>query len=237
MYVSSSIKDSPNYKIPKMTKKYFITATGTDIGKSFVTCHAIKQLKNKGKSVAALKPVISGFNINSDSDTSQILASLGLDKSMENIEAISPWRFDLPLSPDIAARQQGVSINFEELIEFCQKSALQDYLLIEAAGGVMVPLNEDYHSCHWMAKLDFKNILVAGSYLGSISHTLSAIESMRSYGAKLHAIIINQSQDCVGLEDMVETLKNFTDSRIYTVKHSIQENIEDITEMFGADHG
>ncbi len=194
--------------------KFFITATGTEIGKTFVTTALCRELIEDGKKVVALKPVISGYDYGDRrSDSALILQSLGKEVTEENVAKISPWRFTAPLSPNMAAGEEGKNISFEELVNFCKKHEEfdADILLVEGVGGVCVPLNDKYTVLDLMAELkDWKIILVTGSYLGSISHTLTAAHTLLASNIKLHAVIVNESENStVSLAETVNTLKNF----------------------------
>src|SRR5262245_55446687 len=98
----------------------FITATGTDIGKTFVTAGLIRHLRESGRSVEALKPVVSGFEETNAaaSDPAVLLAALG--RPMSDMESIAPWRFKTPLSPDMAAAREGRALDFAALVAFCR---------------------------------------------------------------------------------------------------------------------
>jgi len=205
-----------------MSKAFFITGTGTAIGKTYVTCSIIKQLKRSGKDVMAIKPVISGWEEASpENDTMQILSSLALEHSQENIERISPWRFNAPLAPSMAARLENLEIDYHALVEFCKNSTQShEYLLCEGAGGVIVPLTEKKTTLDLISDLGFKVVLVAGTYLGAISHTLTAVKSLEAVGAEIHSIIVNESEDGVAIDDTILELENFTKHSIYTLRRN-----------------
>ncbi|WP_294532475.1 dethiobiotin synthase [uncultured Rhodoblastus sp.] len=179
-----------------MAQRYFITSTGTGIGKTYVTAALIRQAKALGLTVAATKPVISGFDKReiAASDTGAILAALGEDLSPENVEKISPWRFAAPLAPSLAARAEGRSLDCAAL--FAQGRAFlrqdADLLLIEGVGGVMVPLDANNTVLDWVVALGAPTVLVVGDYLGTISHTLTAVEVLRMRGVELAAIVVSQ---------------------------------------------
>jgi len=120
----------------------FITATGTDVGKTFVAASLIRNLRQIGKDVIAIKPVVSGFDPAQagKSDPGILLDALGLPVTMDSIDLISPWRYRAPLSPDLAASMEGQRIDVDQVIAFCQ-SAIADnpgVVLIEGIGGIMV---------------------------------------------------------------------------------------------------
>jgi len=194
-------------------KRYFITSSGTDIGKTYALGALCESLIAKNKIVSALKPIISGFSYEclGDNDIIEILSSLKLPKTIENIEKISLYRLKEPLSPDIAARKAKLELNFDEIVKFCNKPVDADYQLIEGVGGVRVPINSNKTTLDLMESLKIPVILVVGSYLGAISHTLSAIDSLNSIRAKISVIIISETDGSEVLcDDMITSLKNFT---------------------------
>jgi dethiobiotin synthetase len=98
----------------------FITGSGTDVGKTFVTALLARQLRGAGRAVRALKPVVSGFDpaAAGSSDPGLLLDAAGLAVSPENLEAVAPWRFKAGLSPDMAAAREGRTIDFNALLAF-----------------------------------------------------------------------------------------------------------------------
>jgi len=87
---------------------YFVTSTGTDIGKTFVTAALIRYLRESNQPVAALKPVVSGYDssVVDTSDPAVLLAALGRPVTADEVNQIAPWRFRAPLSPDLAAARE-----------------------------------------------------------------------------------------------------------------------------------
>ncbi len=156
----------------------FVTSSGTGVGKTFVMRALIGRLLGEGRRIEALKPVISGFDpvAPSASDTGALLEALGEPASPEGVERVSPWRFAAPLSPDMAASREGRSIDFERLVGHCRQRIAgdADVVLIEGIGGVMVPLDERHTVLDWIAALEVPALLVVGTYLGTLSHTLTA---------------------------------------------------------------
>lgn len=195
-----------------MSQGYFIAATGTGIGKTLVTAALAWQLTREGRRAMALKPVISGFgNDEAESDTAQLLRSLGRKVDAEGVQEVSPWRFAAPLSPDMAARREGRMVTAGEVIAYCRAAARDaEVLLVEGVGGVMAPLNERETMLEVMAGLPFKIILVAGSYLGTLSHTLTALAALASRSLVPHAIVISESPESpVPLAELCDTLRRF----------------------------
>jgi len=193
----------------------FVTATGTDIGKTFVTRGLIGHFIACDRQVEALKPVVSGFDEReaAGSDPGLLLAALGVDPDGEQIARIAPWRFAAPLSPHIAARREGRAIDFAKLVAFSRDAIAHraDVLLVEGAGGIMVPLDDRHTVLDWMAELRLPLLLVAGSYLGTISHTLSALDVLDRRGLKVAAVVVSETADsAVRLDETVSSIATFT---------------------------
>jgi dethiobiotin synthetase len=193
----------------------FVTATGTDIGKTFVTAGLIRHFRNAGRGVAAIKPVVSGFDlaVAEASDPGRLLSALGRQVVMAEIERIAPWRFAAPLSPDLAAAREGRHIDFRALLDFCSSAAIparRDMLLIEGVGGVMVPLDDRHTVLDWMTALQLPVLLVAGSYLGTISHTLTALHVIAQRKLDIAGVVISESEGpAPPLDDTVATIARF----------------------------
>lgn len=194
---------------------FFVTATGTDIGKTFVTAGLLRLLRDAGRNAVAIKPVASGYDSARapSSDPGILLAAMGEAASPAAAERISPWRFAAPLSPDMAAARENRTIDFDALIAFCRArlAETQGPLFVEGVGGVMVPLDNRHTVLDWMAALDLPLILVTGSYLGTISHTLTALDAIGRRDLKTAAIVVNESGDgAVPLGDTLATLARFS---------------------------
>jgi dethiobiotin synthetase len=192
----------------------FVTATGTDIGKTFVAGGLVRALRRQGRGVEALKPVASGFDPAdlAATDTGSLLAAMGRPLTRDEAALISPWRFAAALSPDMAARREGRAIDFDRLVDFARGriAAAPDILLIEGVGGVMVPLDDTHTVLDWMAALRLPVLLVAGSYLGTISHTLTALDALRRRELSVLAIVISESPgSTVDLAETAATIGRF----------------------------
>ena len=140
----------------------FVTSSGTDLGKTFVTLQLIAELQAAGLRVRALKPVASGFDAAhaETSDSGLLLRALGLEVTAANLDAISPWRFAAPLSPDMAAAREQRAISWRALVELCRTPSDADVTLIEGIGGVMVPLDGEHTVLDWIAALGAPALLV-----------------------------------------------------------------------------
>jgi dethiobiotin synthetase len=175
----------------------FITATGTDIGKTFVTCGLIRHFQARGEEVEALKPIVTGFDATemAGSDPGLLLKAMGRDLDLAQLNHVSPWRFAPAFSPDLAARLEKRTLDFEAVVGFCKKAVdtRAGALLIEGVGGIMVPLDDRHTVLDWMVALDLPLVLVAGSYLGAISHALSALYVLQHRNLKVATLVISET--------------------------------------------
>lgn len=215
-----------------MLKPIFITSTGTNIGKTYLSTLIIKEAKKLNFKINAIKPIISGFDINNFYDTDTGIISTALEKGINSIEEISPWRFKAPLSPDQAADKENKEIIFKELIDFCQRNLdplknINDIILIEGVGGTMVPINTKYTTLDLMKVLDIPVILIIGSYLGSISHTLNAYEVLKQNNININSIVISESEENdIGINQTRKTLLNYIKKiSIFPLKRGDTDNI------------
>lgn len=216
----------------------FVSAAGTEIGKTFVSCALIHQLRTQHRKVQALKPVISGYDSNeaAASDSGLLLAALGEDPTPENVARISPWRFAMPLSPHMAAKRESRSVSFAPLLRFCQEAlaAQGTITIIEGVGGVMAPVNDEETVLDWMSLLKLPVLLVGGSYLGAISHMLTAAESVSRRDLAIAGIVLSESEDrSVDLAETAETIARFLpEVKVLTVPRlKSYEDAPDITRL------
>lgn len=193
----------------------FITATGTELGKTYVTCRLIEALRERGTEVDAIKPVLSGFDPadTAASDSGLILKALGHPLTAAAIDAMSPWRFNAALSPDMAAEREGTRLTLGQVAAFCRKPRVR-LTLIEGAGGIMSPLGHDFTNLDLIKALDARTILIAGTYLGTVSHTLTACAVHRPA-----AIVLSESAvSPVDAEETIATLSRFVTAPIFLVR-------------------
>jgi dethiobiotin synthetase len=194
----------------------FITATGTAVGTTFIAASLIRHLRQMGHQVDAIKPIASGYDPTqaAASEPALLLAALGLPFSAEAIDRLSPWRFRAALSPDLAAQREGRGIDVDQVIAFCH-SAIErrrDILLIEGVGGIMVPLDETRTILDVMMALRLPLILVTGSYLDAVSHTLTALDALFRRDLNVLATIVSETPgSTVPLDAVVASITRFTD--------------------------
>ena len=199
------------------TRTFFVTSSGTEIGKTYVTTGLIRALREADKPVDALKPLITDFTAatRDGSDTVLILDALGQDVTDQSVDCVSPWQYKAALAPDMAAAREGLTVPYGDVIAYCKKvrAALDEAttLIVEGAGGVLVPVDDTHTMRDLMTDVAATPILVVGSYLGTISHTLTALEALTQKGLPPIAIVVSETEDAgIPLEETCTAIQRFT---------------------------
>jgi dethiobiotin synthetase len=177
-----------------------------------VTAGLVRACRRKNRAVTALKPVISGFDPLSPESSDSYALMEAMDLPSSSLERISPWRFAAPLSPDMAAARENRTIDMADVEGFCREAvATRETVFIEGVGGVMVPLTETDTVLDWMASLRLPLLLVTGSYLGTISHTLTALDVVVRRDLQVACIIVNESDgSAMPLQETAESIARFS---------------------------
>ena len=162
-------------------RPFFITGIGTGVGKTIVSAVLVQKLQ-----ADYWKPVQSGDLDNSD--TALVRSLVSNSKTIFHPEA---YRLTQPYSPHKSAALDGIYIDPEKII----LPGTDNQLIIEGAGGLMVPLNQNFLMIDLIKKLDAEVILVSKNYLGSINHTLMSAGILKSNGIKLSRLIFSGEQD------------------------------------------
>lgn len=192
-------------------KALFVAGTGTDLGKTHVACALLRAARARRLSVDAFKPVVSGFDPDApeSSDPARLAAAMGRPDAWARV---SPRRYRAPLAPNLAARLEGETLAMADLIADCRTwldTRHVDLALVEGAGGVMSPMTDDATNLDLMTALDLPVLLVAGSYLGTASHLLTALDVLRARRLTVAAVVISESLDAPDLTRTVEMLRTF----------------------------
>lgn len=172
--------------------KIFITGTDTDAGKSYATGWFAKLINSEGGNAITMKFVQTG-NTDFSEDITVHRKIMGIDvQDADKQRLTAPEIFTYPCSPELAARLDGRQINLEVITQSIEKLA-EEYstVLIEGAGGLMVPLTGQYLTIDYIKAHGLPTVLVTNGKLGSISHTLLALDAMKNRGLKLLGVIYN----------------------------------------------
>lgn len=215
---------------------YFVTATGTDIGKTYVSARLIEAWRNRGIAAEATKPLMSGFAEDAleQSDAGRLLVAMGREVTPASVAEICLHRLAPPLAPNVAMRQAGIAQDYNEIRGFLARrlSVAADVHLVEGAGGVMSPLTDETLQIDLMADLQLQVILVTTPYLGSISHTLTAIDALRARGLEIAALVVSQPSVAGGdLMSFIEEVARFRKLPIRSIAHGEDANNLDLLLM------
>ena len=176
----------PSHMESRSMSGLFITSVGTGIGKTLVTTILCHQLTCAGRTVRAIKPVVSGFSPDDPaSDPALILRSLGREPTPQIDRGDRPLAIRGADCRRIWPRErEGRTIDLEDIAAFCRRARARERrrLIVEGAGGVMAPIDDAHTGLDLIARLGYPVILVTGSYLGALSHTLTALAALRGRG-------------------------------------------------------
>ena len=170
----------------------FITGTDTGVGKTVVTAALALYLKQRGFRVAVMKPIETGCSKENpfDSDAERLRTAIETDLPLD---LVSPYRFSMPLAPLDAARGGGVTIAIARIASaFHTLANDQDFVLVEGAGGLMVPLSDTMDVRDLMTSLRLPALVVGRTALGGINHALLTIEALRQRRIPVVGILLNQ---------------------------------------------
>ena len=163
---------------------YFVTATDTGVGKTFITAALATALRARGRDVAVFKPVQSGATAD---DPSGDAVLLGAD---------CVYGFAASLAPLVAARAEGRTIELEPILARARELAHEhELLLVEGAGGLLVPLADKLDLADLAVALGLPLVVVARAGLGTVNHTLLTIEAARARGLELAGVVLNGESD------------------------------------------
>ncbi|MFY7698294.1 MAG: dethiobiotin synthase [Legionella sp.] len=188
---------------------YFITGTDTDCGKTYVTCQLLDYFKQHRYKPLAIKPVASGCIRHEGQLINEDIVHLKEHNSLYSGE-INRWQFIRPIAPHLAAAEEGVTLSALNIWEFCSQAEFVNFspLLIEGAGGLCVPLNDQQTWLDFLSLASIKVILVVGIRLGCINHAILTEKILLASGIECVGWIANCcSSNQLALLRNIETLQ------------------------------
>jgi dethiobiotin synthetase len=176
-----------------MSTAFFVTGTDTEIGKTHVSCLLLKQYAAQGLKVIGMKPIAAGCELIDgewvNDDVQRLVAASNVQAP---IELINPYCFKEPIAPHLAAEKVGVTIEIQTIVNaFKQLQTMADVVIVEGAGGFLVPLNADDDMSDLAIALGIPTILVVGMRLGCINHSLLTVEAIKARSLRLHGWVAN----------------------------------------------
>lgn len=178
-----------------MKQSYFVIGTDTNVGKTYVASSLVRHFAAKGYSTIGMKPIASGCmrdgnGVLLNDDVSALAAASNVPASLD---LINPYRFEPAIAPHIAAAQVEKIIDCEVIrLAYQQLKAVADVVIVEGAGGFLVPLNNQETLADLAVLLNIPIILVVGMRLGCINHALLTVEAIKSRGLTLAGWVANR---------------------------------------------
>lgn len=187
-------------------KRFFVTGTGTGVGKTFVTCAIASLAKQRGLQVVAHKPIetgcelVEGGRVGADQKLLRLASSSWLHDRTDEV-AVGTYQLAAALAPSVAARQENRTLDMQRIGETLERAEQTpsggrvDVLLVEGAGGWRVPIT-DQHEMRDLARLVGGEILVVGlATLGTINHSLLTVEAVEREGHSIAALVLSNRPD------------------------------------------
>ena len=193
-----------------MKRGYFVTGTDTGVGKTLIAAALMHGFALAGSRVAGMKPVAAGAELADgrwlNEDVAQLQAAANVDAPLG---MINPYVFASPVAPHVAAREAGVELAIEPMLAaFNGLQALADTLVVEGAGGFLVPLNDRQDMGDLAVALGLPVILVVGMRLGCINHALLTVAAIEARGLTLAGWVANViDADMPCLEENLTSLR------------------------------
>lgn len=177
-----------------MKAAYFVTGTDTGVGKTHVACKLIRDYVAQGYKVIGMKPVAAGCDFVDGAWVNEDVLKL---EAASNVKAprqlVNPYSFNEAIAPHIAAEKTGVEIEIPVIQHaFEALTKLADIVIVEGAGGFLVPLNSKQTMADLAVALNIPIILVVGMRLGCINHSLLSVEAITARKLTLHGWVANQ---------------------------------------------
>jgi dethiobiotin synthetase len=195
-----------------------VTGTDTGVGKTHVGCGLVRALRAGGRSAAVRKPAETGCPAAAEPDdalaggdlhpvdAAALAAAAG---GGETLAAICPYRLAEPLAPGVAARRAGIAIDVDRLADEMRRRAAEvDVLLVEGAGGLLVPIDARRSFADLAVAIGASLVVVVAARLGAINHTLLTLEAARARGLPVAGVVVNHvtAQRDLAIDTLAETL-------------------------------
>jgi dethiobiotin synthetase len=215
-------------------KPLFITATDTDIGKTYVCAGLAHSLKKLDIDVGIMKPFACGVKQKTgfSSNDLTMLSNAAMVNDAE--ELLNPFFFPIPASPYTAAKNLGVKIDIDYLMKCFRKlDKIHDVMLVEGIGGIMTPILKDYAIIDLIKDLDANTIIVTSSKIGTINHTILTCNMCKNMKIPVKGLIINNF-DSTGypVSDLERDLSALADLPVLcSLPHMQKFNLNDYAKM------
>lgn len=180
-----------------MSKKLFITGTGTDVGKTYVAGLIVKKLKESGKNAAYYKAAMSGNERNEDGSLipGDAMYVKGISGISQSVDEMCPYIYEAAVSPHLASRMEGNPVQMEVVRKGFEKvCGKYDYVTMEGSGGILCPICFDEEKIQLediVKELGLSSLIVADAGLGTINSVVLTVEYMRARNLPVKGILLN----------------------------------------------
>jgi dethiobiotin synthetase len=209
-------------------KGIFITGTDTGVGKTIVASALARLLRDQGVNVGVMKPVTSGCREVNGLPVSEDASLLAWSAGVDGMDPdIAPYLLRLPIAPAEAARREGVRIDFRLIADsFDRLASRHDFVIVEGAGGLMVPLSGGLLMADLVKQLNIPLLIVARTNLGTINHTLLTCFAARQLGIDVKGIVINDYPQTPGIaeESAPNLISSLAGAPLLAVLPHLEEN-------------
>ena len=221
-----------------MAKALFITATGTDIGKTYVSALICKQMKEEGFDIGYYKAALSGSNDITDSDAWYVKEKANLTDSYE--EMVS-YTYKHAYSPHLAAQIEGNPPDMKVIKKSYKNiSKNHEYMIVEGSGGIICPIRYDDDKKIFLEdiikELDLPCLIVADAGLGTINSAVLTIEYMKSKKIKIKGVILNRFEEANVMhednKEMIEKITNIKTVGIIDSVNNMELKADNIHSLF-----
>jgi len=170
---------------------FFVTGTDTGVGKTVVACALVRALRAAGRDVGVMKPAETGVGAGGPLDALALREAAGVGDALEEI---CPVQLALPAAPSVAADDEGAPLDLVRVRgAFDALAARHECMVVEGAGGLLVPLAPDFTMADLAAELGLPVLLVARAALGTINHTRLSLEAIEARGLALAGVVVSHA--------------------------------------------
>jgi dethiobiotin synthase len=180
-----------------MNRGVVVTGTGTDVGKTIVTGALLRMLRAAGIDAVSMKPVQTGAQAGMVAPDLRVhWDAAGIEPGGAGGALMAPYVYEPACSPHLAARLAGRAIDIDRIVMCAERLlARHQALIVEGAGGVLVPLDDTHTNLDLMVALAMPAIVVAHRGLGTINHTLLTLRALRGAGVRVLGVVFNETRD------------------------------------------
>lgn len=210
-----------------MRKGLFISATGTDVGKTYVTALIVKKLRQSGFNAGYYKAALSGADCIKESDAGFVneFAQIGQAE-----DTLLSYLYKNSVSPHLAAELEGNPVQKDVIMrDYKNVQSLYDYVTVEGSGGIVCPIRYDDKAQYFLEDiikwLNLPVLLIADAGLGTINSVVLTKEYMQNHGLKLQGIILNNYTGTIMQKDNIKMIEAMTGEKVLAL---VKPNDEDI---------